>query len=945
MEATHARLACFPPACPLCLLQALLDLYRYPRTYHPVDTEGTAILHLLASTLSRATSKHCRPLQHIQPQQTDMSSPRSLLACSRHHHNASTHTEPKKSNARLRPKRTMNGHSPETSAFSLRSMLSPLTSPNMLQPEEQTPDPPQPSLSGTQREHAPPSGYGDKLFYRYHQHSFSDSTATSGSNDSSPTTTASTVDDSSATEPSPGSSPESPPPSTFTAGMLRPRTADETKSHFFEMQKQPPPKKGRNLKNLAVRTSQQPRAASTTSLPIQPQTQTISADVVNPLASPAFMKPPSPPRKKPGSLGLTLLTPGSSKGPPQEIRLAIPPTPAFGRPGTLRHFQSSPSLPLFPGLGSQTGIGSHGSRRAAPAPLETILSPIEPIKQVLVEEEEEQNFDVPLSKEEKPEAYPEGPICIYDPSIDLYLEPTAEQCREYDVVMNVASEVRNPMIKYTEPIAAEPEIRIDGGGGIQYAPKHLQVQVPNGGEGNAAYENSPTTPKATPLNSVFPANATSDPVKEPEYIHIPWEHNSDIVPDLLRLVKSIDEMVNQGKRVLVHCQCGVSRSASLVVAYGLYKDPTMSVQEAYDVVKKKSKWIGPNMNLIMQLQEFRTSLTRGGLLPGNRGFTPITPSSAFSEWRGPFSANPADPTARNWPLSAGVTAPSLAAKKEDVPAVSPGPSSAPSGLKWPVNDPAPPVPAKSTQRARAVSSVKPASAYVDPRGHLVPVLKIVEPDVSDVVRTTEVTPHPTHEDQDSATPTEPLASPRSAEFAMTPLQPSKEADPADSFGLMSPSSTEFTSSPFDRPTLLASLGMGSIRPEDAPRRALSLRTRSKPQTDGVQTPGLAPGSSSRLRGKISSPNLREQQQLQSLQAKIEAALPHRHVPASATFGGVDEALMSPRATEFTKNPFALSLAIPDEPAAEEGPKSSDSDPRSPAHTGVSPITRNILDVL
>jgi tyrosine-protein phosphatase len=99
-----------------------------------------------------------------------------------------------------------------------------------------------------------------------------------------------------------------------------------------------------------------------------------------------------------------------------------------------------------------------------------------------------------------------------------------------------------------------------------------------------------------PLGLTTQAVSTLDKdVKDPEYIHIPWEHNSDIVPDLLRLCKLIDERVNQGKKVLVHCQCGVSRSASLVVAYGLYKDPSLSVQEAYDAVKAKSKWIGPNM--------------------------------------------------------------------------------------------------------------------------------------------------------------------------------------------------------------------------------------------------------------------------------------------------------------------------------------------------------------
>ncbi|KAF1823562.1 DSPc-domain-containing protein, partial [Dissoconium aciculare CBS 342.82] len=152
--------------------------------------------------------------------------------------------------------------------------------------------------------------------------------------------------------------------------------------------------------------------------------------------------------------------------------------------------------------------------------------------------------------EEKPEAYPNGPICIYEPNVYLYLEPTAAQASTFDVILNVASEVRNPF-KYVATLAEE---------------------------------------------------------KQPEYIHIPWEHNSDIVPELLGLCKMMDEKVNEGKRVLVHCQCGVSRSASLVVAYGLYKAPQLSVQEAYDFVKSRSKWIGPNMNLIMQLQEFRSSL-------------------------------------------------------------------------------------------------------------------------------------------------------------------------------------------------------------------------------------------------------------------------------------------------------------------------------------------------
>ncbi|KAF2207959.1 hypothetical protein CERZMDRAFT_50148, partial [Cercospora zeae-maydis SCOH1-5] len=165
--------------------------------------------------------------------------------------------------------------------------------------------------------------------------------------------------------------------------------------------------------------------------------------------------------------------------------------------------------------------------------------------------------------------------------------------------MNVASEVRNPLVNNGDAGYSEPDLRIDGGGGIQFKPRtdrgHLVVRKTNIQDSQDA-DASPTTPKASPSITAFPEHSSAP--QEPEYIHVKWEHNSDIVPDLLHLCKLIDERVAEGKRVLIHCQCGVSRSASLVVAYGLYKNPSMSVQEAYDAVKRRSKWIGPNMNLI-----------------------------------------------------------------------------------------------------------------------------------------------------------------------------------------------------------------------------------------------------------------------------------------------------------------------------------------------------------
>lgn len=614
----------------------------------------------------------------------------------------------------------------------------------------------------------------------------------------------------------------------------------------------------------------------------------------------------------------------------------------------LRHFQSSPSLPQFPNLASEAllspqKVAFKNSLRALPP----IISPVAPSNPAeLLEEEEEQNFDIPLSREEKPEAYPNGPICVHEPYIDLYAEPTVEQCRAYDVIFNVASEVRNPFQAGTEPQPVDQEIRIDGGGGIQYAPKRLlmaEQQI----NGHAAEDGSPTTPKATPLNTAFPHAMPN--AQDPEYIHIPWEHNTDIVPELLRLVKLLDDYVSQGKRVLVHCQCGVSRSASLVVAYGLYKDPNASVQEAYDAVKRRSKWIGPNMNFIMQLQEFRTSLTRGGVLSGNRGLSPATPSSAYSEWHRAFGEESSRPTFGD--MSSPIAAHPMLDDKTD--AISPGPSSAPSGRPWLSDVPVAPLQA---QRAHAVSAIGSGamqlatSAVVDPAGHVVPVLRVSDGRASDTA-----TAQNRAMSDDVVLSAATLNSPRSTEFNMTALQPRREVSGSDDFDIMSPTSTSFAN-PFDRNALLASLGMGSVHDAGSSRaRAVSLRSQSHPPAPTYPPPPvphslsstLSPRTFPRLRGKISSPSLREQKQLQNLQVQIENQLHLQQRPRTSHSGEMDGALMSPRATEFTKNPFALdpaplSLTVPEQTSDSQV---ANADPRSPAQPGASPIVRSIMDVL
>ncbi|XP_043931065.1 dual specificity protein phosphatase 10-like [Protopterus annectens] len=72
----------------------------------------------------------------------------------------------------------------------------------------------------------------------------------------------------------------------------------------------------------------------------------------------------------------------------------------------------------------------------------------------------------------------------------------------------------------------------------------------------------------------------------------------------------IEEAHQCSKGVLVHCQAGVSRSATIVVAY-LMKHTLMTMADAYKYVKGKRPIISPNLNFMGQLQEFENDLNAG----------------------------------------------------------------------------------------------------------------------------------------------------------------------------------------------------------------------------------------------------------------------------------------------------------------------------------------------
>lgn len=162
------------------------------------------------------------------------------------------------------------------------------------------------------------------------------------------------------------------------------------------------------------------------------------------------------------------------------------------------------------------------------------------------------NLDPDLIYQEvfKKNVYPNGPLLVIPPNIYLYSEPNVKELLNFDVIINVAEEMPN-----------------------------LNDKIPNNKQ-----------------NAI-------------DYYHVEWSHRSKISEDLERLTTIMNNASLQNKKILIHCQCGVSRSASLIVAYIMrYFD--LNLNDAYCKLKSIAKDISPNMGLIFELMEWNEYLEK-----------------------------------------------------------------------------------------------------------------------------------------------------------------------------------------------------------------------------------------------------------------------------------------------------------------------------------------------
>lgn len=454
---------------------------------------------------------------------------------------------------------------------------------------------------------------------------------TSGSTESSPTTTLSPFESPSTGDISPSSSPESPSAMPMSYPKFTPparslEVAPRSAMPADNAKRSPAPNNGRsgspgrrarNLKNLTLRMPP----------PSQSRPPIATASVVETTSNHHLLAPPSPIQIPPKSnrrrpANLTIRTPAFDKSFSTNVSEVVPPTP-MGRQ-SLRHTESSPSLasitsPSFPprgGMHLPRPMSHHGARRLSGTSSEDAASPLTSVPddgssfshRVLHElKEEDDPLDSRESTRKTSRGYPDGPIRIYDSGVYLYLEPTAKEAAKFDVVVNVAKEVANP---FDADKKERNDTVMSTWRNASMASKRFSSEDSQSAMSEFSFK-SALEYQASDSGSTTPTTPTPKSASQPEYIHVGWDHNSEILDDLLPLCELIDDRISQGKKVLVHCQLGASRSASLVIAYGLYKNRNMDFNSMYEMVKGRSQWVGPNMSLIYQLTDFRSKLLRG----------------------------------------------------------------------------------------------------------------------------------------------------------------------------------------------------------------------------------------------------------------------------------------------------------------------------------------------
>ena len=76
--------------------------------------------------------------------------------------------------------------------------------------------------------------------------------------------------------------------------------------------------------------------------------------------------------------------------------------------------------------------------------------------------------------------------------------------------------------------------------------------------------------------------------------------------NIIQYFKEALKFIDESDKILVHCLCGVSRSASIVIAYFMWKNK-LTYDESFNKVSER-RIVSPNLGFIKQLEIFEDKL-------------------------------------------------------------------------------------------------------------------------------------------------------------------------------------------------------------------------------------------------------------------------------------------------------------------------------------------------
>ncbi|KAJ3588181.1 hypothetical protein NHX12_011775 [Muraenolepis orangiensis] len=112
------------------------------------------------------------------------------------------------------------------------------------------------------------------------------------------------------------------------------------------------------------------------------------------------------------------------------------------------------------------------------------------------------------------------------------------------------------------------------------------------------------------------------------YKSIPVEdnHKADISSWFNEAIEFIDSVKKNSGRVFVHCQAGISRSATICLAY-LMRTNRVKLDEAFEFVKQRRSVISPNFSFMGQLLQFESQVLASSSCSSEAGSPAIGKSS------------------------------------------------------------------------------------------------------------------------------------------------------------------------------------------------------------------------------------------------------------------------------------------------------------------------------